>query len=160
SIYALSTASNASGNVVVAGVFTGTVDFDPGPGTRSLSASSGGGFVAEYTADGKLVWIDQVNATVSCVAMDSTGHGFAVGCFTGNASFAGTAMTANAGTVDAFVWKLTTDGSTTWVTTAGAPSLGDSARAFGVAVDAAGDVAVTGDFSTAYYDDTYYNPFT
>ena len=38
------------GNVYASGGFTGTADFDPGPGTVKRTASpSGGAFVAKYT---------------------------------------------------------------------------------------------------------------
>lgn len=49
------------GSVVVAGTFSGTVDFDPGVGT-ALLVSRGGtdGFMARYTADGAFVSVAQV----------------------------------------------------------------------------------------------------
>jgi hypothetical protein len=40
---------------------TVTVDFDPGPGTRSLDAVDGvDGFIAKLDPDGELVWVDQL----------------------------------------------------------------------------------------------------
>src|SRR5262249_8916129 len=90
----VTTATTASRNTVVAGVFTGTIDFDPGPSTHTLTASSGSGFVAEYSAAGKFVWVDQVKGTVTDVTVDASGNVYAAGSFTGNASFGGTTKTA------------------------------------------------------------------
>ena len=45
------------GNVFVKGEFTGTVDFDPGLGTKSLtSGHNGGTYVAKFDTGGKLLW--------------------------------------------------------------------------------------------------------
>src|SRR4051794_29778806 len=48
------TAVDSTGNAYVAGSFTGTADFDPGPGSRTLTAEAESGYVARYSADGAL----------------------------------------------------------------------------------------------------------
>lgn len=48
------------GNLIVMGVFGGTIDFDPGPGVYSLTATNAGfysGYIAKYDADGNLMWV-------------------------------------------------------------------------------------------------------
>jgi outer membrane protein assembly factor BamB len=51
-----STATDAAGNVYVSGYFNGTVDFDPGPGTFSLTGSNNDTFAAMYRPDGTFQW--------------------------------------------------------------------------------------------------------
>src|SRR5262245_48715578 len=49
-------ATDAVGNVYLAGSFAGAVDFDPGPDTFALGATSLDAFVAKYTKDAELFW--------------------------------------------------------------------------------------------------------
>ncbi len=52
------TVADAAGNVYVSGLFFGSVDFDPGPGTVTRSSTgSSDVFVAKYAPDGSLVWV-------------------------------------------------------------------------------------------------------
>src|SRR5438045_1885736 len=57
---AAAVAADAAGNVYVSGTFNATVDFDPGPGTATLTAAGAANtsdaFLAKYTAAGALVW--------------------------------------------------------------------------------------------------------
>src|SRR5688572_3020433 len=55
-------AADTYGNVYVAGMFTGTADFDPGPGSTSLSSNSGSNdiFLAKYDATGIFQWVQQI----------------------------------------------------------------------------------------------------
>ena len=63
------------GNIVVAGNFYGTVDFDPGDGTHSLSAGiDWNAFVAKYSSAGDFLWVKQFAGTnhesFSAIAID------------------------------------------------------------------------------------------
>ncbi len=52
-----------SANVYVAGVFTGTTDFDPGIGTTNLTSSGGDDmFYSKYTSSGNLIFAHKVGA--------------------------------------------------------------------------------------------------
>src|SRR5215468_2263545 len=53
---ASSVALDTAGNIYVAGTFTSTVDFDPGPGVTALTSNAGNAYVAKYAANGTLVW--------------------------------------------------------------------------------------------------------
>lgn len=56
--HANSVETDSQGNVFVTGKFTGTVDFDPGPGTYDLTATSGDGdlFLVKYDPNGIIQW--------------------------------------------------------------------------------------------------------
>ncbi|MCW3070150.1 MAG: hypothetical protein JWO44_40 [Bacteroidetes bacterium] len=62
---AMAVTTDQLGNVFVAGEFTGTVDFDPSPGTANLTGGSitnTGLFLAEYDSSGALVWAKQISS--------------------------------------------------------------------------------------------------
>lgn len=68
--------SDAAGNIYVGGVFSGTGDFDPGPGTYDLTVPNGdsnSAFVVKLTPAGGLVWAD-ARGDVFLVGGCSTGQ--------------------------------------------------------------------------------------
>lgn len=140
------------GNVYVAGRFTGTADFDPGPGITSLtSAGALDTYITKVDAAGNLVWARRVggpNDDYSFdVFVDKSGNVYATGAFVGTADFdpgAGTFNLSSAGSFeDIFVLKLDTDGNLAW-----ARKMGSSDFDFGrsITVSAAGNVFTTGSF--------------
>lgn len=64
---------DSNGDVVVGGDFFGAVDFDPGPGENIVTASGRDQFVARYTADGALLWVNHI------AGPGVGGSGFSVG---------------------------------------------------------------------------------
>ena len=60
--YGSASARLADGSAIVAGIFTGTVSFDPGGSTASTLTSAGESdvFVARYDASDALVWVRQI----------------------------------------------------------------------------------------------------
>jgi hypothetical protein len=148
---------DGSGNFYVAGSFSGTQDFDPGAGTFNLTASKcGSSFVAKYTANGSFLWARAFNPSsgsdhIASIAVDSAGNVYTTGEFCGTVDFdpgTGTVNLTSAGTGgNAFVSKLNASGNYVWaVSMAGSPSCGTSSGA-GIAVDSAGNVYTTGQFS-------------
>ncbi|NCZ71455.1 MAG: hypothetical protein EBY80_15100, partial [Actinobacteria bacterium] len=148
---AMGTAINASGNIIVAGYFTGTVDFDPGSGVSTMtSAGSDDGFVATLDSAGELLWSLQFGSLTSdranSVTVDASGNIIVAGYFTGSVDFdpgSGVSTLTSVGEYDAFVLKLTGTGDLVWVR-ALAGTYSDIANA--VTTDVSGNVYTTGSF--------------
>jgi hypothetical protein len=116
-VYGVST--DAAGNVYAAGLFTGTTDFDPGPGVSNMTSAGGDdGFVVKYTPAGALAWAKQLGTTGADAfnAIDVRSNGFVsvAGYFSGTLPagfFSGTSAAApSQGLKDGIMWTLTTAG--------------------------------------------------
>lgn len=154
----LSLAVDGSGNVVVCGLFLGTLDFNPGAGTATLIANSWTTFVAKYSSSGNFVWAFKIGpySNACDVAIDANDNVIVAGSFSGTVDFnpgSGTAsLTAAAGSgkdknktsLDMFVAKYTSTGSYVWAFKVGSYPSQDRATAVGV--DASGNIYVTGTF--------------
>jgi hypothetical protein len=148
-----------SGNVITAGSFYFTVDFNPGAGTFNLS--SGGdedGFVQKLDSMGNFVWAIQLGGTsdndmANEVVTDAAGNVYVTGSFESTVDFdPGPGvynLTTNA-EPEIFVVKYSSNGNLLW-----ARSMGSTNYDYGwsLAVDLAGNVYTTGIFtSTADFD--------
>jgi hypothetical protein len=135
---------DANNNVIVAGQFAATVDFGGGGLT---SAGGYDGFIAKYTTDGAHLWSKRMGGpsvdTVTGLGVDSSGNPTAVGYFQGTSNFGGTNLTS-AGGNDIFVAHYTAAGAHVWSNRFGDAS---DQRAYAAAVDAAGNVVLTGYFT-------------
>ena len=171
--YGQAIATDAEGNIYLTAFFTGTVDFDPGPGVFNLTALGlTDVFVGKYSPAGELLWGRSTGGNATSgghqgnmtdaswdIALDDEGNVYIIGEFLGTADFDPGPEVFNltsAGGLDAFVWKLDNDGNFIWAGRFGG-SGNDSAR--GVALDELGNVHTIGTFSgTADFDpgvDTY-----
>ncbi|MEM7036010.1 MAG: SBBP repeat-containing protein [Bacteroidota bacterium] len=142
--------TDASGNVYIAGRFFGTGDFDPGPGTHSMTATSYDGFVLKLNSAGNFVWAAQIagndRVNVEDIAVSPAGEVHLAGTFEGLADFDPSfpAFTLlSYGDEDVFVMKLNTAGVFQWARQAGSWQEDD---AFTIALDATGNVYVGGQF--------------
>jgi PKD repeat protein len=157
-----SLALDGIGNVVVAGYFYGTVDFDPSEdNTANLVAGSNNGFISSYTsADGTYNsalllggYLLASDVTSSAIVKDGSGNLYVTGSFAGTADFdpgAGTASLTSAGGTDIFLAKYDVEGNYVWAKRMGGTSteVGKS-----LALDGSGNVVVTGSFQgTADFD--------
>ena len=101
---------DGSGNVHTVGGFSGTADFDPGPGTFNLtSAGNQPSFVSKLDSSGNFVWARAMGGDAFHVALDGSGNVHIVGEFTITNDFdpgAGTFNLTPAGSFDIFVVKL------------------------------------------------------
>ena len=152
-------AAYSGDHLYATGRFNGTVDFDAGPGTTSLTSNGGyDWFLAQYLPDGKLGFVQQTgtssNEAGPAVAVDNSSNVYVAGAFTSGTDFdpgPGTQTLALTGFSDAFLVKYNKLGAYQWgIPIGGMGFLGNEARA--VACDA-GHVYVTGRFSgTADFD--------
>lgn len=145
---------DSNGNIYNVGFFSGTVDFDPSEEVAAL-ASAGGSqdfFVSKLDPSGNYLWAKRFGGlgsdTGKSIAADSSGNILVTGDFQGTVDFdpgAGEAnRTANGGSYDFFVLKLSSSGNFVWVN-----SIGGSGSDSGIfiAVDRDGNCLVTGIFS-------------
>jgi len=146
-------AVDATGNVFVAGYFLDTVDFDPGVGTFSIATINAvDAFVSKLDPSGNFVWAKIFGGTnnqyARSLTVDAAGNVYTTGVFAQTVDFdpgPGT-YTLNAGlgsTTSVFISKL--DGAGNFVM---AKKLGgnNSAVAYSIKLDAAGNIYTTGNF--------------
>jgi hypothetical protein len=123
---------DANGDLIVVGVFFGSVDVDPGPGQRLLtSAGRGDVWAAKFSAQGDLVWATSMGGAdldeTRGFAIDPQGNVVIGGDFFGAADFGpgpGSETLQSAGSRDGFVAALS--GADGQVLRAGAlSSIGD-----------------------------------
>jgi len=150
---------NGSGDIYLTGGFEGTTDFDPGPGTFTLSTGSSndvGTFVAKFNGSGDFIWAKAMVGVAGTygspysMAIDPTGSGaiYTTGRFGGKVDFDPGPNTFNltaVGNNDIFISKLDTAGNFVWARTMGGP-----ADDFGVSLaydpEGSGSVYTTGQF--------------
>lgn len=131
-------ALSKGGETCVGGHFSGTAVF----GATTLQGS--GGFVGKIDAAGTWLWVVPVTGTsntVDGVAVDDAGSCHVTGAYGGTVTLGATTLTSPG--VDAFVGKL--DGAGAWVWAVSSKTA-SAAMGFGIAVDGAGEVHVTGSF--------------
>jgi hypothetical protein len=142
--YAARVATDAAGNVIVSGLVHGTIDLGGGvltaTGTRDI-------FLAKYAPDGSHIWSQIFPGTdialVEGTRVDASGNIIIAGFYRGSIDFGGGAL-ASAGDNDIFLAKYDPNGNHLWSRRFGDS---DTQRAYELAVDAAGNVYVTGWFS-------------
>lgn len=112
-------ASDSSGNVYIAGAFSGTVDFNPGAGISNLVAAGGEDmFFAQYDAAGSLVWARKAGGSGSDCAtsltIDGTNNLIVTGYFSNTVDMNPAAPVNNlvsAGSTDFFIATYNTAGN-------------------------------------------------
>ncbi|RYY17047.1 MAG: hypothetical protein EOO36_10285, partial [Cytophagaceae bacterium] len=149
------TTADASGNMLVAGTFTGITNF----GTSTLTSSgSTDGFVGKRDAGGNWLWVKKVGGVnrdaVASLVLDNSGNVLLTGTFTGTATVGGTTLTSPAqyGS-QLFAAKLDASGTVLWAKAA----TGSNAymTATSLTADGSGNVLLTGSFyGTASFGST------
>lgn len=154
-------AFDSDGNIVVAGYFNGTVDFDPGERVETLTAIvSSEMFIAKFAPTGNYLWAKRIGGTGADrglnIAVDSSGNIYSTGKFTGTVDFnpggqAGV-LTSDSNSDDVFISKYTPSGSFLWAKRIGGAG---ADRGLNIAVDSSGNVYSAGYFSGPSVD---FNP--
>jgi hypothetical protein len=147
--YALT--SDAYSNVYVAGSFSGTVDFDPGPDVFNLtSLGSTDAFVYKMTHDGSLLWAKRIGGPQTDnaydIALDADGNIVITGSFHTIIDFdpgPNVVEIGSYGQEDVFVEKLSPVGNYIWAKRIGG---GGRDEPQSLAIDESNDIYITGFF--------------
>ncbi|OJJ19554.1 hypothetical protein BKI52_22365 [marine bacterium AO1-C] len=136
-----------NGNIYIGGTFANaTIDFDPGTGTKNLTAAGSDVFLAKYNTSGELQWafnLGSADATVGGITLGSSGEVYATGFFSG------TTIDFNPGTSnnvlsDAngsyFLAKYNTSGEYQFAINLSSPT-------FDIALDASNNIYIAGSFN-------------
>lgn len=164
--------TDRDGNIVIGMLFQNTIDFDPAAGSTVIGTPPGiDCAIAKFTPAGALVWARNwsgiTGASANTVvtphglAVDGSNNVIAVGYFglSGSATRAtvdfdpgaGTLLLTNTGGWDSFIAKLDASGNIVWARTFGCiTNSATDERAWDVAVNAAGELFVTGYFQGGY----------
>jgi hypothetical protein len=137
--YGTSIAMAADGSQYVTGPFAGTLTL----GATTLTAGTGrqGLYVAKYSAAGVALWANKLEASspiYSSVTVDAAGNAYVVGYFNSDITIGATTYTSTS--PDAYIVKYDAQGALQWAQRGN----GSFARAYGAAVDPAGNVAIVG----------------
>jgi hypothetical protein len=141
-------AADAQGAVVLAGAFAGQISFG---GQTFMTNGGTDGFAAKLDAEGSHLWSrrfgDASNQRAHAVALDVGGNVVLTGTFAGTIDFGGGPLTSVSQS-DLFVAKLDPLGNHVWSKAYGPVNAFLTTRSgYGIAVDTAGNVWVTGSFA-------------
>jgi len=150
--------TDAFGNVLITGRFSGTVDFDSGTGVFELiSEGISDIFIAKVDASGNFLWAKQMGGSSAdaghSITTDPYGNVYSTGVFYFTVDFdpgPGTFNLTSAGSADIYISKLDESGNFIW-----AKSMGGSLDDFSasIAIDTTGCIYTAGYFSgTADFD--------
>jgi hypothetical protein len=150
--------TDASGNVYTTGYFYGTVDFDPGPSTFTLTSVAYDIFISKLDASGNFIWAKQMGGSDSesslSIKIDATGNVYTTGYFKGTVDFdpgiGVNNLSAPALFNTIFLSKLDASGNFVWAKSIGGTVGNDYGRS--ITTDPAGNVYATGCYNGTNID--------
>lgn len=117
------------GNILAAGVYEGTVDFDPGPATHELTSHSDSrdAYILKLASDGSFVWVQSFgntnNNSSPNIVLDDQENVIVTEAFRATIDFDPDLETqfelSSNGFEDIYVLKLASDGAFVWATSFG-----------------------------------------
>lgn len=145
-----------TGNIYITGFFYGTVNFDRGYGTNTLTSTSNNTnediFISKFDSNGLLIWAKQMGGNMddygSRITLDNLGNIYAIGNFYNSGDFDPgpgiyTLTGSNLLNDDAFVTKLDGAGNFVWAKVFKA---NDWITPTAITTDVLGNVYMTGNF--------------
>ncbi len=157
--YGAGIALDAQNNIYVTGTFSGTVDFDPGPASLTISANTVEIFVLKLDVNGNFTWLRQLGEQQpgsgsqgrgSCIKIDPSGNVIVAGTYHGIGDFDPGPGILNLGTSTAasctFMTKLDANGNLLW---AKATEGGSFTPDVAMVLDNSGNIFVTAGFNGA-----------
>lgn len=152
-IFPKSISTDAAGNSYIAGIFKGTVDFNPDSNANFiLTAIEQYGFVMKLDANGNFQWAKKIgnDATpllnyhsTNAVVSDALGNVYITGSFMDVVDFGTTQLTSE-GLSDIYIAKLDASGNYQWAISSG--TFYDEEEGSRIILDAAGSLYITGVF--------------
>jgi len=146
--------ADESGNVYVGGYYGGTVDFDPGMGNASQTASSTRcAYITKFNTTGDFIWAKSFNSPnanceINSLDVDTTGNVYSTGWFVNTLDFDPGSGISNLSTSfnrgDAFISKLDSGGNYLWAKSFGSAAENDVAHS--ISVDIEGNIYTAGTF--------------
>lgn len=143
---------DTAGYICSTGIYSGTVDFDPGIGVYNLLTITGVDhiYISKLSASGNFIWAKSFgagwNQGGASISVDNFGNVYTAGVFWGIGDFdpgAATYYFTSFGYSDIFISKLNPSGDFVWAKQFG-DTLYDSAQS--IAIDSLGNVLTTGTF--------------
>lgn len=124
-------AIDGSGTIVVAGEFTGSVDFNPAKGTTTRTSAGGlDGYVARYTSVGAFSSVATFgganNDFLKNLVLDASSNAYVSGYFVSSTTIGSSALTS-VGSTDDYLVKLNPTGAVQWVRQAILAAVGGTA---------------------------------
>ncbi|MFN7911692.1 MAG: SBBP repeat-containing protein [Bacteroidota bacterium] len=158
----LQVSTDASGNIYHCGNFSGTVDFDPGPGVFTLTAlGTTDSYLSKFDPNGNLIWVKAFGGTgVNSISSNSfkqnnAGEFFITGYFGGTIDFdpGPSFFNLSSGPATAlYVLKLDPSGNFIWAKSVS--SVSNSVYGLSIAIDNSNNSYITG----YYYGSIDFNP--
>ncbi len=158
-------------NIYATGVFSDTIDFNPGSGVNIINAFTASSiFVAKYTITGGYIWAKVVinnsgsnNIGVRDIELDGIGNFYLTGGFRGTFDFDPSSTTSNftsIGGIDMYLSKYDTSGNYIWCYGLGGTAPSSPDEGVSLKMDNSGNVLLCGsmgntldfDFSSGIYN--------